>query len=182
MHAQRSDARRNYARILAVAEQEVAEHGAEASFEQIARAAGVGHATVRRHFPSRRALLDAVFREHVEALGARAVELAGAEDARAALLDWLAALVQYAATARGMAVALMREETELSQGYACSQVTDAGEPLVRRAIGAGAVPAGVTSADLLALVTGVVLATERHRNPAAEANRLLALALRGICP
>ena len=57
---QRADARRNYARILAVAEAEVAEHGANASLEQIARVAGVGSATVRRHFPTRRALLDAV--------------------------------------------------------------------------------------------------------------------------
>ncbi|PWR16854.1 TetR family transcriptional regulator [Micromonospora sicca] len=182
MPAQRSDAQRNYARILAVAEQEVAAHGAEASLEQIARAAGVGSATVRRHFPSRRALLDAVFRERVEALDARARELAGAEDARAALLDWLAALVEYAASARGMAVALMREEADVGQGRACVRVTDAGEPLVRRAIGASAVPAGVTSADLLALVTGIVLATEHHRDPAAEADRLLALAVRGISP
>ncbi|MFI9429217.1 TetR/AcrR family transcriptional regulator, partial [Streptomyces achromogenes] len=50
MTGQRSDARRNYQRILAVAEAEVAAHGAEASQEQIARAAGVGSATVRRHF------------------------------------------------------------------------------------------------------------------------------------
>ena len=57
---QRADARRNYARILAVAEEEVATHGAGASLEQIARAAGVGSATVRRHFPTRRALLEAV--------------------------------------------------------------------------------------------------------------------------
>lgn len=182
MSAQRSDARRNYARVLAVAEQEVAAHGAEASFEQIAHAAGVGSATVRRHFPSRRALLDAVFRECVEALTARARELADAQDARAALLDSLAALAEYAACARGMATALMRDEADAGQDYACARVTDAGEPLLRRAIGADAVPAGVTSADLLTLITGIVLATEHHRDPAAEADRLLTLAVRGISP
>ncbi len=52
MTGQRSDARRNYQRILAVAEAEVAAHGADASQEQIARTAGVGSATVRRHFPT----------------------------------------------------------------------------------------------------------------------------------
>lgn len=72
MSAQRADARRNYLRILAVAEEEVAAHGADASFEQIARTAGVGSATVRRHFPSRLALLETVSRERVEALRAHA--------------------------------------------------------------------------------------------------------------
>src|SRR3954462_14676764 len=80
----RSDARRNYARILAVAEDEVAAHGADASLEQIARTAGVGSAAVRRHFPSRRELLEAVFRQQVDALAALARELAEAPDARAA--------------------------------------------------------------------------------------------------
>jgi AcrR family transcriptional regulator len=93
MPTQRSDAHRNYERILAVAAQEIAAYGADASLEQIARIAGVGSATVRRHFPTRRVLLDAVFRERVEALEARARELADAGDARAALLGWLAALV-----------------------------------------------------------------------------------------
>lgn len=73
---QRADARRNYARILEVAEAEVAAHGANASLEQIARTAGVGSATVRRHFPTRHALLEAVSRERIALLAARAQELA----------------------------------------------------------------------------------------------------------
>jgi AcrR family transcriptional regulator len=178
----RSDAQRNYARILAVAEQEVARNGAEASLEQIARVAGVGSATVRRHFPSRSALLDAVFQGRVEALNDRARALAGAEDPRAALLDWLAALTEYAASARGMATALVRDEADPQQKRVCVRLTDAGEPLLRRAVEAGAVPADVTSADLLALIGGIVLTTEHHRDPAAEAGRLLALAVRGISP
>jgi AcrR family transcriptional regulator len=179
---QRSDAQRNYARILAVAEEEVAAHGSEASLEQIARTAGVGSATVRRHFPSRSALLDAVFQGRVEALNARASELAGAPDARAALLDWLAALTEYAASARGMAAALKRDETEPGQKRVCVRLTDAGEPLLRRAVASGAVPPDVTPADLLAMVTGIILATEHHRDPAGEAGRLLNLAVRGISP
>jgi AcrR family transcriptional regulator len=180
---QRSDAQRNYARILAVAEGEVAEHGADASLEQIARTAGVGSATVRRHFPSRRALLDAVFHERVEALNTRARELVQAEDARGALLGWLAALTEYAASARGMATALQRDETAgAGEARICVGLTDAGEPLLRRAIEAGAVPGEVTPADLLAMVAGVVLATEHQRDPAAKAVRLLALAVRGISP
>ncbi|MEU8633959.1 helix-turn-helix domain-containing protein [Amycolatopsis sp. NPDC048633] len=177
----RSDARRNYARILAVAEEEVAAHGADASLEQIARTAGVGSATVRRHFPSRRELLEAVFRQQVDALAARARELAEAPDARAALLDWLSALTTYAATARGLATALVRDDR--SPAHACSAtMTEVGVPLVRRAAEAGAVGPEVTAEDLIAVVTGVVLATEHHRDPAGEAQRLLALAVRGISP
>lgn len=177
----RSDARRNHTRILEVAEAEVAAHGAEASLEQIARTAGVGSATVRRHFPTRQALLEAVFRGQVDALAAQARELAGAADPRAALLDWLTALTVYAATARGLATALRHEGEPAA--HACSAtMTEAGEPLVRRAAEAGAIGSEVTTADLIALVTGIVLATERHRNPAEEAQRLLALAVQGISP
>ncbi|MBP5942014.1 TetR/AcrR family transcriptional regulator [Streptomyces acidiscabies] len=182
MSAQRSDAQRNYARILAVAEQEVAALGAEVSLEHIARVAGVGSATVRRHFPSKRALLDAVFQEGVEALYDRAVELAAGEDARDALIEWLGALVKYSTSARGMAVALLRDETAADHGHPCDRLIDGGEPLVKRAIEVGAAPAGVTAADLVTLVTGIVLATEHHRDSAAEAERLLAMAVRGIAP
>jgi AcrR family transcriptional regulator len=184
MTVQRADARRNYARILAVAEEEVAAHGADASLEQIARTAGVGSATVRRHFPSRRALLEAVFGHRIDALCARAVDLADADDPRAALLDWLSALTTYATTARGMADALVQDGTDDADHVnACAaRLGGAVEPLLHRAARAGTVAPEVTTADLVSLVTGLALATERHPDPAAEANRLLALTVRGISP
>ncbi|MFD8423532.1 TetR/AcrR family transcriptional regulator [Streptomyces sp. NPDC059466] len=184
MTVQRADARRNYALILAVAEGEVAAHGADASLEQIARTAGVGSATVRRHFPSRRVLLEAVFSHRIDALCARAVELADADDPRAALLEWLSALTTYATTARGMADALIQDGTdEADHVNACAvRLGGAVDPLLHRASRAGAVAPEVTTADLVSLVTGLALATERHPDPAAEANRLLALAVQGISP
>ncbi|MEV6424568.1 helix-turn-helix domain-containing protein [Streptomyces sp. NPDC051662] len=184
MTVQRADARRNYARILAVAEEEVAAHGADASLEQIARTAGVGSATVRRHFPSRSALLEAVFSERIEALCARAVELTGAADARAALLDWLGALTTYAASARGMADALTQDGMDDPEHVnACSaKLSGAADPLLRDAVRAGAVAPGVTVADLITLVTGIALATEHHPDPAVEAHRLLGLTVAGISP
>ncbi|WP_399894790.1 TetR/AcrR family transcriptional regulator [Streptomyces sp. BBFR51] len=181
---QRADARRNYARILAVAEQEVAAHGADASLERIARIAGVGSATVRRHFPSRRALLEAVFGERIEALCARATASAEAADARTALLDWLGALTEYAASARGMAEALAQDRlVDPEHVNVCSvKLGGAVEPLVRRAAQEGVVAPGVTPADLVALVTGIALATEHHPTPAAEARRLLDLTVEGVSP
>ncbi|MFE4360319.1 MULTISPECIES: TetR/AcrR family transcriptional regulator [unclassified Kitasatospora] len=184
MTAQRADARRNRARILAVAEAEVAAHGADASLEQIARIAGVGSATVRRHFPDRRSLLEAVFSRRVDALCSRAADLADADDPRTALLDWLGALTTYAASARGMADALLPAGTGGGNHVdACSaRLGSAVDPLLHRAARAGAVAPEVTTADLVALVTGLALATEHHPTPAAEAHRLLALAVRGISP
>ncbi|MDT5359088.1 MAG: hypothetical protein QOC69_850, partial [Mycobacterium sp.] len=61
----RADARRNYERLVAQASAVVREAGADASLEEIARRAGVGSATLHRHFPSRGALLEAVFRDRV---------------------------------------------------------------------------------------------------------------------
>ncbi|MFD8159092.1 TetR/AcrR family transcriptional regulator [Streptomyces malaysiensis] len=182
--AQRADARRNYARILAVAEEEVAAHGADASLEQIARTAGVGSATVRRHFPTRAALLEAVFRERIEALAARARELAGAGDVRAALLEWLGALTAYSTSVQGMATAMLRNG-DLAPEHAnpcVDPLVEAGDPLLRRAMRAGAVRPGVTATDLVTLIAGIALATEHHPDPAAEADRLLGLVVAGICP
>lgn len=185
MTVQRADARRNYARILAVAEEEVAAHGVDASLEQIARTAGVGSATVRRHFPSRAALLNAVFSERIETLCTHARELAAAADARAALLEWLGALTTYAASARGLAGALVQDGRMDDPDHvnACSaKLGDAVEPLLEHAARAGAVAPGVTVTDLVTLVTGIALATEHHTDPTAEAHRLLGLTVAGVSP
>ncbi|OZM72464.1 TetR family transcriptional regulator [Amycolatopsis antarctica] len=186
MAAQRADARRNHARILAVARVEVAAHGAEASLEQIARTAGVGSATVRRHFPSRRALLEAVFHDRIETLCAQAGDLAGAADTRTALVTWLGALTEYAASAQGLATALAEAgvaDAGPAHVNACSaKLSEAADPLLRRAVHAGSVTPGVTIADLVALVAGIVLVTQDSADPAAEADRLLGLAVAGISP
>src|SRR5216683_1737407 len=72
----RADAQRNYTRLLDAATAAFLEHGADdVSLEEIARRAGVGIGTLYRHFPTRQALLEAVYRDQVEALRARADEL-----------------------------------------------------------------------------------------------------------
>ncbi|MCP2166275.1 TetR/AcrR family transcriptional regulator [Goodfellowiella coeruleoviolacea] len=182
---QRADARRNYARILAVAEDEVAAHGAGASLEQIARVAGVGSATVRRHFPTRQALLAAVSHKRIEALCARARELTGTGDSRAALLEWLGEVVAYCVAARGLAEALAYEPAEGDSLYenSCSAaLEEAGGPLLRRAARDGAVAPDVSVADLITLIVGIVLATEHHPDPGAQADRLFRLAVAGLSP
>ncbi|WP_066947501.1 TetR/AcrR family transcriptional regulator [Streptomyces lushanensis] len=182
---QRADARRNYARILAVAEEEVAARGVNASLEQIARTAGVGSATVRRHFPTRRALLEAVSRNRIEALCVRARDLAGADDSRSALLDWLGDVVAYSASARGLAPVLAPEGAGpgSEQVNSCSALLEAAAaPLLRRAARDGAVATSVTFADLITLIVGIALATEHQPDPAGEADRLFRLAVAGLSP
>ncbi|AJE84635.1 TetR family transcriptional regulator [Streptomyces albus] len=176
---QRSDARRNYRRILAVAEEEVAARGAGASLEQIARTAGVGSATVRRHFPTRRALLEAVSRTRIEALCARARDLTGRDDSRAALLEWLDEVLAYSVSARGLASALAYDGP-VRENSCAAVLEEAGDPLLRRAVRDGAVAAGVTVADLITLIVGIVLATEEHPDPAVRADRLFRLAVAGL--
>ncbi|MET7640088.1 TetR/AcrR family transcriptional regulator [Streptomyces sp. NPDC005438] len=184
MTGQRSDARRNRQRILAVAEEEVARHGAAASLEQVARTAGVGSATVRRHFPTRQALLEAVFRERVQSLCGRARELVDADDGRGALLDWLGDFLEYAVSARGLADALTYEPpTETPADHSCgATLEEAAAPLLRHAQRDGAVKPDVTFHDLVTLVAGIALATEHHARPAVQADRLLALAVEGLSP
>lgn len=192
MTGQRSDARRNYSRILAVAEAEVARHGAAASLEQVARTAGVGSATVRRHFPTRQALLEAVFQERIQALCERADQLSRADDSRAALLDWLHDLVRYAVSARGLADVLTyepltdvpaAEPADAQAQHSCGAVLEnAAAPLLRRALRDEVVRPGVTFHDLLTLAVGIALATEHHAEPAVQADRLFTLTVEGLSP
>ncbi|SEQ92926.1 transcriptional regulator, TetR family [Lentzea xinjiangensis] len=179
---QRADARRNHERILAVAEREVAAHGAGASLEQIARVAGVGSATVRRHFPTRQALLEAVSSQRIEALCERARELTGTGDSRDALLTWLTDVVAYCVSARGLATALAYEADPTHGNSCAAAIEEAARPLLRRAIDDGAVSGEVTVAELVAVIVGIAMATEHHRDPAGAADRLFALTVAGISP
>ncbi|MGZ0153654.1 TetR/AcrR family transcriptional regulator [Kribbella sp. WER1] len=181
MVEQRADARRNYARVLSVAEQEVAAHGPNASLEQIARIAGVGSATVRRHFPTRRALLEAVSHQRIAALCTRAGDLSTSDDSRTALLDWLSDVVDYCVSARGLAEALSYDGD--THNNSCSRALEhAAAPLLLRAAQDGAVSADVTVEDLITLAVGLALATEHYPAPSAQANRLLQLAINGLSP
>ncbi|MBF6066109.1 TetR/AcrR family transcriptional regulator [Nocardia terpenica] len=181
--ALRADARRNYERILAVADAAVAEHGAGASLEEIARRAGVGSATLHRHFPTRKALLEAVFHERVEALCARANALADRADTATALIVWLRAVGAYIATTRGLASSLLdggHTPGPLAETTCYTMIRTAGSTLLHAAVAADAVRPEVSIDDLLTLVNAISLATEHIPGNAAEADRLLLLVIDGI--
>ncbi|WP_245633664.1 TetR/AcrR family transcriptional regulator [Amycolatopsis jejuensis] len=173
----RADAQRNYQRILDVAAEAFAQHGADASLEDIARRAGVGSATLHRHFASRHALLRAVFREEVEVLCRRAQEHADDPDPGQALATWLRDLGVYASTTRGLAALLRDSGQEDDDCHVL--IAEAGGVLLDRAQKAGTVRAGVAIGDLLTLVNAISLVTEENADT-DETNRLLDLAIDGI--
>ncbi|MFF2819934.1 TetR/AcrR family transcriptional regulator [Kitasatospora cineracea] len=184
----RADARRNYERIVAIAELLVAEQGAEVSLEEVARVAGVGSATLHRHFPSRQSLLEAVFRQRVAALCAQADELAATRPPAAALTDWLHALGTHAVTNRGLGASLLRgartdPAADPEFGATChALITGTGHRLLARATSAGAVRPDLTIAPLLTLVSAIATATENDPDGPAATRRLISLALTGIHP
>src|SRR6266571_6871584 len=104
----RADAQRNYARLLDAASAAFVEHGADdVSLEEIARRAGVGIGTLYRHFPTRQALLEAVYRDQVEAMRARADELIASKPPAEALAIWLRELLDFGRTKRMLTSSLL---------------------------------------------------------------------------
>lgn len=180
----RADAQRNYDLILAAAQKAFAAHGAGASLEEIARRAGVGSATLHRHFPSRAALLRAVFRDRVEALCARAEEHTLASEPGTALFAWLRDFNAYAAASRGLVASLLhdgRDADLLTEDDGCAAtITSAAGQLLREAQQLGTVRPGIRTEDMLALVSGISLATEGQDDDGTQAARLLDIAIDGM--
>lgn len=177
----RADARRNHDKLLAVAKVAFAEHGGEASLDDIARQAGVGAGTLYRHFPTREALLEAVYREEVQVLCDEADRLGADEAPDKALATWLQALVRYVGTKRGLSAAFKAMVGTDSRVFAqChAAITEHGGALLRRAQEAGAVRPDIELRDLLRLASVIGQAGEQAPQDKDLAQRLLALMMDG---
>ena len=159
----RADARRNREQLLTAAKAVLAELGAGVNLEEIARRAGVGIATLYRNFPSREALLEAVYRRDVENLSAAATQLIETMAPGDALHEWMRRALDYAATKKGMSSALASIKDGSSELYAYSSrlYIDAVTLLVRRAIESGDIRADVDPMDLLGALGGFVYGSGR---------------------
>src|ERR1700748_1946501 len=102
----RSDSLRNREQLLQAAAAVFSAGGPDASREAVAKRAGVGIGTLYRHFPTREALYEAVYRREVDQLGDLAEQLNDETDPVEALRHWLHANVEFVATKKGMAAAL----------------------------------------------------------------------------
>jgi AcrR family transcriptional regulator len=160
--ALRADARRNRDRLIEAATQAFTERGVNASLEEIARKAGVGTGTLYRHFPTREALIEIVYRRETEALHAAAEEMARSLPADQALAQWMQRSLDYMATKRGLGESLrvlLRARPDLlapAQGSFPHSV----QRLVQAAIDQGGIREDVDASDILQALSGIYSAPE----------------------
>jgi AcrR family transcriptional regulator len=156
----RADAIRNRERVLEAAKAVFSQGGPEASLEAVARRAGVGIGTLYRHFPTREALYEAVYRHEVEQL----VDLARHLETKAAPVEalrrWLQAGVEFMATKKGMAAALAMaaQGSPLLVAYSLDRLTGAVGELLQRAAAAGEIRADIDPEDMLRVLVGICYA------------------------
>jgi AcrR family transcriptional regulator len=183
VRVRRADAQRNVERLIVAAREAFAANGPSASLDDIARAAGVGAGTLYRHFPTRLALFEAVYRDSVQRLCADGERLAATEPPTEALVDWLKGFVTVVSQKRGLAAALT-EEGHTSELFAeCHAMINAtGGALLDRAKAAGAVRDEVALGDLLKMTKAFALAAESSPEGPALAERLLVLSMDGLRP
>jgi AcrR family transcriptional regulator len=153
----RADAQRNRELILEVAKEAFSRSGANASLDDIATEAGVGAGTLYRHFPTRDALLEAVYRTEVEKLAAAEQKFAAAMPPIEALRAWMLLFVDYIATKKIIAPALNTlvggPSKLIEASYA--QIWDAIRALVKHAIKSGDIRKDLDPIDLLRALIGV---------------------------
>ena len=178
---QRADAVRNVERLVSTARVAFAEKGPDASLDEIARRAGVGPGTLYRHFPTRLALLEAVYRDVVDGLCAEGERLRATEPPADALIHWLRWFVGYVGEKHGLAVALTSaggDHGVFKQSRARVYATSGA--LLDAAKAAGAIRPDIALEDLFALVSAIAQAGERAAGDDELSDRLLSLALDGL--
>jgi AcrR family transcriptional regulator len=153
----RTDALRNRELILEVAKEAFTRCGANASLDDIAKEAGVGAGTLYRHFPTRDALIEAVYRTEVEKAAAAAKKFSESLPPLEALRAWMLLFVDYIATKQIIAPALnsiVGGPSKLYEGSR-SQIQGAIDSLVKRAIKSGDIRRDLEPFDLLRALIGV---------------------------
>lgn len=174
----RADAQRNRDRLIATALQAFSHDGADVALETIAKRAGVGIGTLYRHFPTREALVEAVYRNELDKLCDAAPELLGALPADQALRAWMDRFIEYRATKQGLADALRAVVTSGSAPYAhtLERLHEAITALLAAGTSQGVLRSDVDPVDVLTGISGVFLATDDAR----RAGRVLDLLLDGL--
>src|SRR5882762_10035424 len=153
----RADAIRNRERVLEAAKAVFSAGGPEASLEAVARAAGVGIGTLYRHFPTREALFEAVYRREVQHLGDLAEQLKQEAQPIDALRHWMRSNVKFVATKKGMSAALALAAYKNSDlfSYSFDRLTRAVGGLLDRAIATGEIRDDISPEDVLRALVGM---------------------------
>jgi AcrR family transcriptional regulator len=156
----RADAQRNLGRVLEAAAEAFAAHGPDVSVDEIARRAGVGHATVFRRFPTKDALIVAVLRDRLEEVAALARAALADDDPDAAFTGFVHALVEIHARDRGLYECFDRCQKEEE----AQEVEALMRQLVERAQQAGAVRRDVDAADVPNLIGAAIRSARDGRS------------------
>jgi AcrR family transcriptional regulator len=153
----RADAQRNRESVLQAAKRAFTRFGADVSLDEVANQAGVGPGTLYRHFPTRDALLEAVYRSEVERLAAAEQEFARSLPPVKALEAWMMLFVDYIATKQIIAAALNSLVGGPSKLFEATgaQIKGAMNSLVQRAIESGDIRPDLEPLDLLRALVGV---------------------------
>ncbi|WP_369233992.1 TetR/AcrR family transcriptional regulator [Streptomyces sp. R21] len=181
---QRADARTNRERILNVAEEVFGKGGPSASTEEVARLAGVGIATVFRHFPTKAALLEAVLVQRFDRLREQAEALLHATDPGTAFFDFFSRLVADAAGKIAIGEALL--EAGGGDGGDAVQASEglrrAVGALLRQAQSAGAVRDDAELPEVYALLVAISRAAAHARLEEEVRDRMLTIVFDGLAP
>ncbi|HEY4453017.1 MAG TPA: TetR/AcrR family transcriptional regulator [Pseudonocardiaceae bacterium] len=179
----RADAARNHDQLLAVATSVFGSADGEPSMRAIAREAGVGIATLYRHFPTRESLVDAVYRDQVVRLTTGARELLDQLPPAAAMRRWMDLFGDWIATKNGMLDTLlaMIESGEIAHAQTRTELLTAITTILDAGRVAGELRSDVTADDIAASLIGIFTVAPRPEHE-AKAGRLLNLLMDGLRP
>jgi AcrR family transcriptional regulator len=181
--ARRADASRNREAVLAAATRAFASAETEPSMRAIAREAGVGIATLYRHFPTRESLVDAVYHDQVERLTLGGRELLGQVPPAEAMRRWMDLFGDWLMTKHGMIDTLlaMIESGEIALAQTRAELLDIITTILAAGTAAGDLRADISAEDIAASLIGIfTVAGKPGQHP--QANRLLDLLMDGLCP
>jgi AcrR family transcriptional regulator len=181
--ALRADAARNRDALLAVATRTFAASGTEPSMRAIAREAGVGIATLYRHFPTRESLVDAVYQDQVRRLTNGARELLQQLPPAEAMRQWMDLFGDWLATKHGMLGTLlaMVESGEITVAQTRAELLEAITTILDAGIAAGDLRADTSAEDIAASLIGIFTVAGKAEHHAL-AQRLLGLLMDGLRP
>jgi AcrR family transcriptional regulator len=173
----RADAQRNVDAILAAAKDEFTTNGVDVGVRAIAARAGVGTATLYRHFPLRSDLIAAVFRREIDDVTAQATALTESHEPGEALELWARRYTEFVATKHGLGAALRSGEPAYSglREYFESNAGPALQHLLDNAAKAGAIRDGIDPIELIGAIANL-----SGGNDSAYADRMVGLLLDGL--
>ncbi|WP_189316890.1 TetR/AcrR family transcriptional regulator [Streptomyces brasiliensis] len=179
----RADAARNRDQLLTVATRVFMSADGEPSMRAIAREAGVGIATLYRHFPTRESLVDAVYQDQVVRLTSGARELLGHLPPAASMRRWMDLFGDWIAAKNGMLDTLraMIESGQITHAQTRTELLTAITTILDAGRTAGDLRSDIAAGDIAAALIGIFTVAPRPEQK-AQANRLLNLLMDGLRP